>query len=423
MKIKIKEELLHYLWQLKKFEHSDLRTTDGKEVRIISYGRLNYNAGPDFLEGKIEIDGTVWAGHIEMHLFSSDWYKHRHHKDPAYNNVILHVVMEHDQVVTLPSGEVIPCLVLENRISDQLLTQYQHLLNNKNWVPCEDHITEVSEIIKHSTIQRMMAERVIDKCQLLKQQLGNLDNDIAKLVYQRLAYSFGLSVNGHAMETLAIQTPYTIIQKHRDDLFQLEALLFGQSGLLDKSKDEYALSLLKEYKILAHKYTLTPMKAVAWKYSKLRPAAFPTIRIAQFSKLLHTISRIDHLILNGSLKEIHEALDLKADGYWKYHYNFDTPSAPRAKALGKTKRNTIVINTIVPILWLCGEMRQDQTLKDKAIALLELISAEKNSITTRWVQLGMSNLNAADSQGLLHLKKYYCDKQGCLKCPIGTSII
>jgi len=345
--IKIREELLHYLWQLRKFDHTDLLTTDGREIRILSYGQLNNNAGPDFLEGKVEMDHTLWAGHIEMHLKSSDWDKHNHSPDPAYHNVILHVVYEHDQEITRPDGTTIPVLVLKDKISPELITQYQHLLSNQSWIPCEQHIETINDLKKSATKERMMAERLIEKSKGLQIQLSDLNDDLAELVYRRVAYSFGLSVNGNAMEILATTLPYSIVQKHRDNLFQLEALLFGQSGLVEDIDDEYADSLSREYRVLAQKYGLTSMNAVQWKYAKLRPAAFPTIRIAQFAKLLHQVPRLDNLILTYSLEEIMEQLSLKAEGYWKYHYRFGTASAPRAKSLGKSKRDVIVINGCV----------------------------------------------------------------------------
>lgn len=423
MQIKIREELLHYLWQLKKFDHTELKTTDGRELRIISYGHLNHNAGPDFLEGKIEIDGTLWAGHIEMHLLATDWHRHKHSDDPAYANVILHVVYHHDSDVALPDGSKIPTLNLENRISPRLIEQYQHLLANKSWIPCQDNIHNVNGLTKTSTVERMMAERLIEKSALLKSQLDAGEQDLSALIYKRLAYAMGLSVNAVSMEKLITQLPNSIIQKHRDDLFQLEALMLGHSGLIDNIEDDYANALLREYQVLAQKFGLQAMQIVEWKYSKLRPAAFPTLRIAQLAKLIHTIPRIDNLLLTGSPEEIKSSLSIKVDGYWKYHYRFGIASTPKPKSLGKSKIEVILINAVVPILWTYAELRKDEVLKEKAITLLSSIASEKNSITDKWKVLEMPHENAADSQGLIHLKKNYCDKRRCLHCPIGVSIL
>lgn len=424
MKLRLREDLLHYIWQIHAFDQSDLRTSEGKSIEILSFGVHNMNAGPDFLNGKVEIDGTIWAGHIELHLKSSDWSRHKHGADPQYQNVVLHVVYHDDQEIKLQDGTLIPCLSLESRIDSSLLKGYEHLMSNRLWVPCEQHLSSINDLTKLTTIDRQLADRLELKTSHLAAELDSLNGDLSALIYRQLAWALGLSVNGEAMKLLMVSLPYSIIQKHRDDLFQLEALLFGQSGMLETVKeDDYVGSLKREYQVLQRKFGLIPMTATHWKYLRLRPAAFPSIRIAQLAKLLHEVDRLDELLLNGSTTDISAALKVKAEGYWKYHYTWGTPSSPRAKSLGKSKREIIIINAVAPILWFYGKQRGQQRLKDKAIEILESLPAEKNYVIDRWKSVGFAVANAAESQGLLQLKKQYCDKQLCLQCPIGHTIL
>lgn len=425
MKLRIREELLHYIWQLQAYDQIDLVSTDGAKVEVLNPGILNHNAGPDFINAKIKIGRTLWAGHVEIHLKSSDWHRHKHGVDPQYQNVVLHVVYHADQEIKLKDNTLIPCLALESRIHPSLLRRYEVLLSERQWIPCEKHISQVSEIIITSTIHSRLADRLEEKATFLLAELENLKGDLSTLIYRRLAWSLGLSVNADAMKVLMSSISPNVIQKHRDNLFQLEALLFGQSGLLDDLKDEeeYIVSLKREYAILKVKFGLNSISPTHWKYLRLRPAAFPTIRIAQFAKLLNQVDRLDDLLLNGSEKEIHDALEVKADGYWKYHYTWGSPSIPRSKSLGKNKRQSILINTVAPILWMYGTYRNNRDYNERAITLLESSPREKNSIIDQWEKIGITSNNAADTQGLLQLKKTKCAQQRCLQCPIGHAIM
>ena len=425
MKLRIREELLHYIWQIQAYDQIDLIITAGSKIEILNPGVLNRNAGPDFLNAKIKVGQTLWAGHVEIHLKSSDWHRHQHGKDAQYQNVILHVVYHEDQEIRLKDSTAIPCLSLESRIHSSLLEKYEVLMAQQQWIPCEEHISQVSDITITSTIQSRLADRLEEKSRELITELESLNGDLTVLIYRRLAWALGLSVNAEAMKALAISIPPNVIQKHRDSTFQLEAVLFGQSGLLEELNDEeeYIISLKREYTILKLKFGLTPISSTHWKYLRLRPAAFPTIRIAQFAKLLNKVDRFDELLLHGSAEDIHKALDVNADGYWKYHYTWGTASSPRSKSLGKSKRQIILINAVAPILWMYGTYRNNQDYNDRAIALLESIPKEKNSIISRWEGMGIEVQNAADTQGLLHLKKTNCSKQRCFQCPIGHSIL
>lgn len=424
MKYKIREELLHYIWQVHAFDLNQLKTESGAEIEIISRGTANYDAGPDFLNGKIRIGDTTWAGHIELHLRSSDWKRHDHTPDPQYQNVILHVVYHADMPIQRENNTLIPCLSLESRIHPSLLRTYEHLMNNQQWVPCEEHIGDIAELTIHSTIEKMLASRLDQKAQQLEADLTTLNGDISLLILHQLAWSLGLRVNGDAMKALMQSIPYHAIQKHKNQLFQLEALLFGQSGLLPSDdNDEYILTLHREYEFLKTKFSLMPIPATYWKFHRLRPAAFPTIRIAQLAKVLHTVDRLDLLLLEGNPDQIKKALSVNIDGYWKYHYTWNSPSSPRVKSIGKSKIDVILINALVPVLWFYGTYRQQDALKDKALAILENIGAEKNSIIRKWQEIGINATSAFDTQGLLQLKKHYCNHQKCLSCPIGHQLL
>ena len=420
----IREDLIHYIWKTKSFDQSDIKTTDGQDITIVNFGHHNHDAGPDFLNAKVEINSTLWVGHIEIHLKASDWLRHRHDNDPAYQNVILHVVMEADSPIKLQDGTKIPCIELKNRINHQLIGKYQYLQNNQSWIPCAALITSTSQITRETTKSRAIAQRLTHKAKLLTTELSNLNQDLNELIYQRLAWAFGLKVNADTMVTLTRSIPYTIIAKHKDQKLQIEALLFGQSGLLPKESEEpYVQRLIREYDVLKAKFKLVPMAAVQWKFSKLRPPAFPTIRIAQFAAFLYAIPRLDDLIFNHGLKEIKQSLDIALGGYWKDHYRFGRTSTARKKTLGPGTQSIIIINAIVPILYMYGADRQSESHREKAIELLESLPPELNSITKRWSQLEMSNDNAADSQALLELKKANCDQHQCMSCPIGHKIV
>jgi len=420
----IREDLIHYIWLTKSFDQKNLKLIDGRSLEIISKGHHNSNAGPDFLDARINIDRTIWAGHIEIHLKASDWLRHRHNSDPQYQNVILHVVLDADIDISLTDGTIIPCLALRDRIDHNLIGKYQYLQNNRSWIPCEKSIVEVDEITKEMTKDRSLAERLTSKSDILQSALEGLSNDLNELIYQRLAWAFGLKVNAEAMTTLAKSLPYKMIQKHGDQLVQIEALLFGQSGLLDQDIDHpYVKDLHREYTTLKAKFSLRPISPVLWKYARLRPPAFPTIRLAQFARFLYQVSRLDDLLFNSDLPQLRTALDITLSGYWEEHYRFGVSAKRKNKHLGDATKDVIIVNAIVPLLFMYGRIHQEESYKEKAIALLESVPPEHNGITRRWVSLGMTNQNAAESQALLELKKTNCDQHKCMQCPLGHKII
>ena len=421
----MKEDLLHYVWRLQRFDFIDLQTTEGQSIRIHALGEHNHHSGPDFTNARIEIGKTLWAGNIEMHLKSSDWISHQHQWDDAYENVILHVVLEEDQKIYRKDGTPIPCLELKKRISSKLSKVYRKLLHNKYWIPCQYHFYEVGNMTKVLWLDRLLIERVEFKTIFIENLLEKNTHNWEVTFYQVLAMNFGVKVNAEPFIRLAKTIPLSILGKHKNDLFQIEALLFGQSGLLDDTfEDEYPKRLKKEYQFLQKKYQLTPLKKTNWRYLRMRPANFPTIRIAQFAQLIfqstHLFSKI---LVVKSIHEVENMFELKLSNYWQTHYVFDKTSVKRNKSLGKSVIHLFIINTIAPFLFLYGKWKNDHSYQDRAFQLLEEVPPEKNNIISKWIELGVVPKSAYETQALLQLKNEYCTKKRCLECAIGGGIL
>jgi hypothetical protein len=421
----MKEELLHYVWRMRLFNPTALYTTSGQAVIIQQAGAYNTHAGPDFLNAKVKIDDTIWAGNIEMHIKASDWLKHKHHEDRAYDNVILHVVYEEDTPVYRPEGEALPCLELKRFIPQRLKAHYLRLIHNSSWIACQAQITTVADITKALWLNGLAIERLEEKAVQIQNRLEANTGDWETTFYQFLARSFGGKVNAEPMEELAKRTALSIVGKHRDRLFQLEALLFGQSGLLQEQRnDPYPQQLQEEYAFLSKKYSLQPMAAVNWKFLRLRPANFPTIRIAQLATLLYqTRHLLSKTLAAQNIAELENIFDVKLSNYWQQHYTFDKASSKVHKALGKSTIHLIIINTIIPFLFVYGKYKGETALQDRALHFMEKLPPEDNQIIRKWAALGMSAPSALQSQALLQLKKRYCTPRRCLACAIGNAIL
>lgn len=419
----MKEDLLQFIWRYKNFSPVGLTTTDGRPVKIVKTGELNTNSGPDFLNAQAIIGDTHWAGNIELHIRSADWNVHGHSADKAYNNVILHVVYEHN-AITEPSN--IPVLELKNYIGEQTLQYYEQLQSAGKEIPCNSLISGVEEFVRATWLERIAVERLENKSEYIHQLLLRNRNDWQETTYQLVARNFGFKVNSDAFEALAQSLPLRMLSKQKYNLLQIEALLFGQAGMLeDEFSDEYPRMLQKEYQFLKAKYSLTPIPAERWKLLRLRPGNFPTYRIAQFAQLIYKSE-----LLFSKFLEIEDTaaarkyFDLEASTYWHTHYLFDRPSKRNSNhRLGVPMVDNIIINSISPLLFCYGHMHSKQQYKDKALFLLENIKAEHNSITRSWQALGMQNTNAMHSQSLIQLKNTYCDKKRCLSCGIGSAIL
>lgn len=421
----MKEAVLHYIWQYKLFVQHDLRTSDGELIEVIDVGKLNKNAGPDFFNAKIRIGKTIWAGNVEIHGCSSDWNKHKHQIDPSYNNVILHVVKEIDVPVFLFDGEKVP--QLELKYAESIELNYATLLASKQWVPCSDKINQLSDFELDHWKTVLLMERLSRKVHDIDVLLEINKHFWEEALFFQLCRSFGFSVNGDAFYTLAKSIPWGLIEKHQHSLFQLEALLFGQSGLLTKAKvsDEYLLSLKKEYEFLKQKYQLQMITPELWRLLRMRPDNFPQIRIAQLASLLHHRKKLFSKIIDQPDMESLIALfaNIAPSDYWRSHYLFGIKSVEKAKHIGLKSIHQLLINAIVPTIYSYANYKDNQQLKDKACSLLEELPPENNYIIRKWAQLGLKINSAADSQSLIQLYKAYCDEKKCLRCSIGYKLL
>ncbi len=419
------EDFLHYLWRMKKLDLQDLHTTAGETLHILQFGEYHRDAGPDFAHARIVMGDTQWAGHVEMHVLASDWRRHGHNADPAYRNVILHVVYEADEIVCDPQGRPIPCLELKRRIPPLLYRQYRELQRQEDWIPCAPLIGDVPLSVREMWLARLTIERLEEKSAAMARTLDMLQNDWEETLYRHIAYSFGIPVNSEAFYQLACVAPLRLIGHSRHDLLQLEALLFGQAGLLEApGGEEYPERLAREYGYLRHKFGLEPLGAGTWKFLRMRPAGFPTLRIAQLASLLHRSSTLwESVLMNEQMAAIYAVLQAPASGYWHSHYTFGHPSPYREKIPGREMVHRCAINTLAPMLFLYGDRKGDDRYKEKAVQWLEQLPAERHHITRKWAETGITALDAAGSQALFQLKNSYCRHKRCLECAIGHSIL
>jgi len=419
------ERFLHYLWKMKLLHNDDLKTSGGEDVQIIVAGEHNSDAGPDFLNARVKIAGTLWAGNVEIHLKSSDWILHHHQSDKAYDNIILHVVYENDSGISRMDGSPIPCLEIKGLFDAGLYETYQGLMRNPSWIPCERHLKKVEPIIIDQWLYRMMVERLEEKVQPIFQALEENHHNWEETFYQFLAQAFGSKVNSGPFNLLARSLPVKVLAKHKNNLFQLEALLFGTAGFLDeKFSDEYPNQLRKEFNFLKKKYNLQPLKKHLWKFLRLRPANFPTVRLAQLAQLVFKSTHLFSKILEtADVRSIASFFEAEPSDYWINHYRFDKISSNKKKSFGDTSIDLLLVNTIAPFLFVYGKLRGEEEYITRSLQLLEDIPAEKNNITNGWQQLGIKGRSAFDSQALLQLRNNYCKNYRCLDCAIGHKIL
>ena len=413
------EQLLHYVWKHKIFSLKELKTTTGQQVEVIDTGLANTDAGPDFFNAKLKLDGVLWIGNIEIHERSSDWFKHGHHADAGYNSVILHIASEIDMEISRSNGERIPQIQLI--CPEAVRTNYKELLETASYPPCYRIIPSLSPFTAHSWMSALQMERFEQKATLLNERLKRCQGNWEDAFFITLARNFGFGLNGDAFETWAHQLPFRAVDKHRNDLFQIEAIFFGQAGILEDSDgDGYYLRLKKEYTYLQHKFGLIPMDASLWRFLRLRPANFPHIRIAQLACLYHrAYGLLSRIMETETLQGVRDILKGGTSEYWLTHYTFGGSSPSRPKTLSNTSLDLLIINTVVTFLYAYGLHKGNPVLCARAGSFLEELKAENNYITRMWEQCGMKTSNAADSQALIQLKKEYCDKKKCLYCRIG----
>ena len=414
------EKLLQYIWQFQCFNLHQLQTTDGEVILILQPGSNNSNQGPDFKDAKIKIGDTTWAGHVELHILSSDWQAHKHSSDENYKNVILHVVWQNNIDLQLS----FPVLELHDKVPKVLLSRFDELMQATDFIPCQHSLQLVTPIIWDSWKQRMLVERLQEKSKLVQAYLHLNNNNWEETFWWQLAKNFGLKVNSGSFEKIARSVSVNLLAKHKNHIHQLEALLFGQASLLTAEfVDDYMVMLQKEYRFLQKKYQLQPIQDSLF-FLRMRPSNFPTVRLAQLAMLVHNSSHLFSKIKEAdSIKTVKKLLDITANDYWHYHYMPDEQSAYKEKKIGAQMIDNILINTIIPTLFTYGYLLNEAPYKDRALQWMEQVAAEKNSITKGFEAIGVTNLNAFDSQALLQLKNNYCTKKRCLECAIGNKIL
>lgn len=423
------EKLLHYIWKHKMFPLHELRTDDGRSVEVIDAGLHNHNAGPDFFNAKLKIDGVMWVGNVELHVRSTDWYMHGHDNDAAYNNVVLHVAAILDRDVYTQAGTKLPQLQLE--VPRMVADNYRELLTIDRYPPCYKIISQLSKLTMHGWMGYLQTERLERKTEDIRRRVERCEGSWEAALFVTMARNYGFGVNGDAFERWAMNIPLSAVAHHRDDVFQIEALFLGQAGLLDERfvpkrnianalKEGYFTRLKDEYSYLARKFGLKPMDANLWRFLRLRPQNFPHIRISQLANLYHSRrAELGRLIECRSVEQLRDVLDTGVTPYWETHYLFGSESAQRDKCLSLSSLDVLIINTAVPVLFAYGRHKQDEQLCERAIGFLESLKAERNHIVSMWRECGMDVSTAGDSQGLIQLKREYCDRKDCLRCRIG----
>jgi len=418
----ITEDFLHYIWKNRLFM-LPLYLITGEEVEVLDVGQHNRDSGPDFFNAKIRIEKTVWAGNVEIHIRTSDWFRHGHQDDGNYQNIILHVVYQNDREISGSRHHLIP--TTEIRFPSHILDNFSSLLYNTDWIPCGTSIRNVDPLVLNLWLDRLMIERMEQKAGDIVRNHRETKGDWKETIYRQLARNFGFKINGVAFEILSKSLPFKFLERHYHNLTQTEALLFGQAGFLEiPDGDDYYMGLKNEYGFLRRKYNLRPMNHDLWKFLRMRPVNFPTIRIAQFAVLLCRNPGFLVNFLEHEPEIIYQELrSLRPSGYWDDHYLFNKPSTAKKKALGNEAVYNIIINTLIPVYFEYGRQTGKDHYKQKAVEFLEKLPPESNNIIEGWINNGMNVPNAFYSQALLQLKNNYCNFKKCLFCQIGNQII
>ena len=419
------EQLLHYVWKHKIFPLMPLRTTSGQPVEVIDPGLPNPNAGPDFFNAKLKIDNMLWVGNVELHAQASDWFRHGHDRNTAYDNVILHVVGVSDCEVHRTNGDVIAQLQL--CCPESIRCRYAELRQAEAYPPCHSILSSLPKLTVHSWLSALQVERFERKAQDIAVRLERCNNHWEDVFFITLARNFGFGLNGDAFETWAGLLPFRAMDKHRNDLFQIEAFFYGLAGLLEETflkkeqEDEYSLRLCKEFRYLQRKFEIGQgMDATLWRFLRLRPENFPHIRLAQLAYLYQKGDKLFSRLLEAeTLADVRTLLDARTSPYWENHYLFGRLSSQKEKAMGERSKDLIIINTVVPFLYTYGLHKADERMFERAGRFLEELKAESNHIIRSWSDAGLAVVSAADSQALIQLQKEYCDKRKCLYCRFG----
>lgn len=421
----MQEKLIHFIWQNLLFDTNNLKAVDGESVQIIHRGLINTHAGPDFNNAKIKIDNTVWAGNIEIHIKSSDWKIHGHTSDKMYDTTILHVCWEYDLPIQRTDTTRICCLELKNRINFNLLAKYESLMHSANEIPCSSMLDTIDEFTWILFQERLVAERMQQKSELINEDLFKTKHDWQEVFYKFMAKNFGLKINTMPFENLANLLSLKLLSRHKDSLLQTEALIFGVAGFLDdEPKDEYQARLKKEFKFLKHKYDLQSMEKVNWKFMRLMPANFPTLRLAQFAALIHQSNNLFSKLMECTdLVEMRLLLNAVPGEYWNTHYQLGELSNFLVKNPGVFHINNIIINTVIPFKFAYSKFKDDEEMRHQTLDLLGKMNPESNIVIKNWEKLGVKAKNSLQTQALLQLKNEYCSNKMCLDCNIGYKLL
>ncbi len=421
------EGFICYIWQFQYFNKKELKTSAGEKVEIFKPGISNTHAGPDFSNAKVKIDGIDWVGSVEIHLKSSGWMEHRHDLDPAYENVVLHVVWQNDKPVYRSDKTLLPTLELKDRVEESLTMQYRKLVNTSFSIPCKKSFPQVEEVVKRSMLDRTLMQRLELKAAWVLKILSQHHGDWQQTAFILLARNFGFKVNSDPFFQLAQSLSYKMLLKHTDKPVQIESFFFGQAGFLDNAVgDEYYLLLRREYNLLSQKYSLSAkkLKRSQWRFLRLRPANFPTVRLAQFAALLvqekNVLSGIFEIADTPSLRDLFSVCQSE---YWQSHYQFNRKSNQEVAGLGDSSIDNILINSVAPLLVAYGKYNDQQTVIDRAVEMLHAIPSEINTITKSWEELGYAARTAFDSQAMIELYNHYCQRRNCLNCTVGASLL
>ncbi|QBN19997.1 DUF2851 family protein [Flavobacterium nackdongense] len=420
----MKEDFLHYLWKFKKFDTLNLKTFNGEEITIIQVGQYLELAGPDFFNAQLIIGEQKWAGNVEIHLKSSDWYVHHHERDEAYENVILHVVWEHDTEIFRSNNSEIPVLELKKYVDAAALSNYQSLMAPKSWIYCEKQLKNCDEFLLKNWQERLFFERLERKSKSIFELLQQTNSDWEAVLFCLLAKNFGLNTNGEIFLKIAQSIPFSIIRKESFEVENLEALLLGNAGLVDAEKeDNYFKDLKFRYFYLLHKYQMEKKVVEPVQFFKHRPDNFPTIRLSQLANLYHIHQNLFSIInSSNSVKRIYEIFDVSTSDYWQNHYQFDKESPKKKKKISKSFVDLIIINTIIPLQFAYAKSQGKENSED-IIQLINEVNAEKNAIIDKFSSFGIPSKSALASQSLLQLKNEYCNKSRCLECAIGMELL
>jgi hypothetical protein len=421
----ISEKLLHYVWKNQWFAKEELKTVQNQPLSIINQGFPHQDAGPDFKQAIVQMGGVTWAGNIEIHIRSSDWYKHQHQNDRKYNSVILHVVYEHDHEVFIEPDNPLPTLELQPLLSSQLLLRYSQLVHARHPHPCEAYIQKILPLTIQAFLSRLTFDRLMRRQAQLFDTLHTFSEDWEQLLFYVLCQSFGFKTNAPAFEMLGKTLPFKILKKHADSHLQVSALIFGQAGMLEEElEDSYYQMLQNEYLFLRTKYKLIPADVKTWNLLRLRPHNFPCIRLAQLTEIIFNHHQLfEKITTQKNISCFHDIFINKPNDYWDTHYYFGKPSRKAEKIMGKRSFHLLLINAIIPFLYSYSTFIGYEKLQEYSMYLLDMLPYEENHITKWYQSLGFCAENASHSQALLELHHRYCEKKRCIECVIGQKVV